>query len=442
MEEINNNQSNNRDMSLHTLTETQQLRIKQLDLLYANLPSALVSTAIATIILCIIIYKSVPALQLITWLSVYLILILLRFLKAKKYPYGKVSFEKTGLWINLYMLGTGGSGLMLGILPYLIETGESLYYFLITILWISGIAAAAIVHQAVLVRVFFAFSLPIMVPFTIYLVTVGDSNYYFLVAGQLLFYSFLIINIVRVNKTYAESIKLQFNNTELLHELNLEKNRVNALNDELKQDLRERIEMEDELRDEKGKVEDMAKKLLMLSSQDGLTGIANRRHFDEFLAKEWGRSARASSPLSLIICDIDAFKNYNDHYGHQEGDRCLCRIASILAEHARRGGDLAARYGGEEFAIILSDTNIADAVSIAKQIHQAINLQAIPHAASDVDNIITVSFGVATIIPEKDIPSSLLISRADKALYKAKQNGRNQVVAAELESVDNKKKTA
>ena len=200
-------------------------------------------------------------------------------------------------------------------------------------------------------------------------------------------------------------------------------------------DLSRLKQAEEQLKKEKEKAEELAQMLLTLSSQDGLTGIANRRHFDDFLAKEWNRALRSRKPLSLILCDIDHFKAYNDCYGHQQGDKCLLRIAHTLDQYARRGGDLAARYGGEEFAIVLPETNLSNAAEIAEQIREAVENIAMPHAASQTSNVVTVSFGVATIIPNRNRQSRMLVALADKALYEAKQKGRNRIVSSTPELV-------
>jgi len=173
--------------------------------------------------------------------------------------------------------------------------------------------------------------------------------------------------------------------------------------------------------------------LIALSTLDGLTGIPNRRHFDATLAKEWNRATRSQSPLSVIMCDIDFFKPYNDHYGHQKGDKCLMQIATILQENARRDGDIAARYGGEEFIIILPATSLENAHEIAEQMRIAIENLGIPHRYSETNNVVTASFGVATTVPVPEQRPGTLVARADKALYRAKLEGRNRVVDMEPE---------
>jgi len=170
------------------------------------------------------------------------------------------------------------------------------------------------------------------------------------------------------------------------------------------------------------------RELEKLSRQDGLTGIANRRYFDSYLVTEVRRAAREKAPVSLILSDVDHFKAFNDCYGHQAGDDCLRRVAAALSSAGRRPADLAARYGGEEFAIVLPGTVLEGAVDVAQAVSRVIDGLAIPHARSAVDQTVTLSQGVVSLIPEKESASEDLIQRADQALYMAKQQGRNRYV--------------
>jgi diguanylate cyclase (GGDEF)-like protein len=255
----------------------------------------------------------------------------------------------------------------------------------------------------------------------------------------IIFYVFSIYSALKNHRKETTFIEYQYDNQSLLHNLQNEQTEAARLNQELELDLAKLRLAEEQLKQEKDKAEELAEKLLAISSQDGLTGIANRRHFDDFLAKEWNRAVRSRKPLSLVLCDIDHFKAFNDFYGHQEGDKCLLRIAHTLDMYARRSGDLAARYGGEEFAIILPETSLGNATDIADQIHNAVLEIAIPHAASETDNIVTVSFGVATVVPRRSQQSRMLVALADKALYEAKQKGRNRVVSSTPELVESTK---
>jgi len=191
--------------------------------------------------------------------------------------------------------------------------------------------------------------------------------------------------------------------------------------------LKERDEAFLALKESQEKLKAANRELEKLSSLDGLTGIPNRRHFDETLAREWHRAMRAGGPLSLIMLDIDFFKLYNDHYGHQGGDDCLKRVAAILAGVTRRDTDIVARYGGEEFAVILPDTDQAGAEQIAEALRASVQGGKIIHAASKVSEYVSISVGVGTAIPARNTTPELLIKTADQALYKAKEEGRNRV---------------
>lgn len=170
-----------------------------------------------------------------------------------------------------------------------------------------------------------------------------------------------------------------------------------------------------------------------LSSLDGLTGIANRRHFDAFLAQEWRRTVRNDGEIALLMMDVDHFKKYNDHYGHIAGDDCLKAIASALNAALTRTTDLLARYGGEEFVCILTSTGLHGAVRVAEKMREAALALAIAHADSDTSAQVTLSFGVATVRPGllDLLPTDLLLA-ADRQLYLAKEGGRNRIVAAEF----------
>jgi diguanylate cyclase (GGDEF)-like protein len=173
--------------------------------------------------------------------------------------------------------------------------------------------------------------------------------------------------------------------------------------------------------------------LRSLAFIDGLTGIANRRRFDESLEKEGRQSLRNQTPLSLIMIDIDHFKQFNDAYGHQEGDYCLRHIANSLNRCVGRPHDLVARYGGEEFVCLLPDTDLTGALTKADDLAQAIKDLAIPHQHSSAGSIVTISQGVAVATINDDFSTDTLLAAADELLYEAKGQGRNRVCASELQ---------
>lgn len=168
--------------------------------------------------------------------------------------------------------------------------------------------------------------------------------------------------------------------------------------------------------------------LRLLALSDGLTQLANRRRFDEHLHSEWQRLTREKKPLSLILCDLDHFKLYNDHYGHPAGDRCLTQVAQTLMQVPQRPADLVARYGGEEFAIVLPNTHTQGAWQVAQKIHDSIRGLYIPHPLSPLtgSDYVTVTMGIATAVPSRSETPQSLLQAADLALYHAKQHGRDR----------------
>ncbi len=172
-------------------------------------------------------------------------------------------------------------------------------------------------------------------------------------------------------------------------------------------------------------LEERNAKLERLSSLDGLTGLFNRRYFDDNLIKEWKQATRNNSPLSLLIVDIDYFKNYNDYYGHLEGDDCLRKVALSLYEALMRPADIIARYGGEEFTAILPNTGSEGARKVARRMMAHVAQLSIVHEGSSVAETITVSIGASSGFPSEKLSPTSLLDYADKALCKAKKNGRN-----------------
>lgn len=165
-----------------------------------------------------------------------------------------------------------------------------------------------------------------------------------------------------------------------------------------------------------------------LANFDSLTQIANRLKFDGYLTKQWKQMMREQSPLSILLCDIDYFKQYNDAYGHVMGDGCLKRVARALSETLSRPTDLVARYGGEEFAAVLPQTGDEGAVRVAERMQVAIARLQIPHVSSTVSPYVTLSIGVASAIPQLQRSPASLVDEADQMLYRAKQQGRNKIV--------------
>lgn len=221
------------------------------------------------------------------------------------------------------------------------------------------------------------------------------------------------------------SILRSLDPTELLKTIDCLQRTVCAQTEALQVEVEQRRQMENQLRAVQKQLLAANQRLETLAYLDNLTQIPNRRHFDKTLAHEWKRLIRNPNPLALILCDIDYFKRYNDHYGHPAGDHCLKLVATAIAHSLQRPTDTVARYGGEEFVILLPNTNLEGALVIAERIRQVISQLQIPHTASEVATNVTVSLGVASCIPRLDLPCAELITAADQALYQAKAQGRN-----------------
>lgn len=180
------------------------------------------------------------------------------------------------------------------------------------------------------------------------------------------------------------------------------------------------------LRESQKKLAEANVQLQKLAALDGLTGIGNRRAFDDTVQREWQRGQRAKKPLSMLLCDVDSFKLYNDQFGHQAGDLCLKKVAAVMTEQLKRPADLVARYGGEEFAIVLPDTDLTGALMLAEACRAQLARLALEHPDTEA-GVVTMSVGVASLVPSPACTVADLIGRADQALYAAKGAGRNCV---------------
>lgn len=190
------------------------------------------------------------------------------------------------------------------------------------------------------------------------------------------------------------------------------------------------LALEEKVLQRTAELESANRQLQALSATDGLTGLANRRAFDRGWEQEWSRAERQGLPLAVAMIDVDQFKAYNDHYGHQSGDVCLKLVAQTLGQAVQRSGELAARYGGEEFVVILPGLDVADAAAVVERVRAAVQALGLPHARAAVAGVVTISAGVASCVPRPGDDSARLVQAADAAMYRAKTAGRNRVEAA------------
>ncbi|MEM6447355.1 MAG: diguanylate cyclase [Cyanobacteria bacterium P01_D01_bin.123] len=199
-------------------------------------------------------------------------------------------------------------------------------------------------------------------------------------------------------------------------------------NQQLEQEIQARQQAQEELQAAYRELERANQQLAELANHDALTGLANRRRFNEYLQQIWKQALRERQPLTLILCDIDYFKQYNDTYGHLVGDTCLQQVARAIQQVLERPLDLAARFGGEEFAVILLDADATGGNTVAEKIQAGIAELQIPHSASAISEMVTISAGIAATIPNTELNVETFINEADSALYTAKQEGRDRIV--------------
>ena len=380
-------------------TQEEYIHAEQVRLLYNQTLTAVIGNPMGAAIFCWIFWNVINHKIIIIWCSCMILYSMIRlfpFINYKRHEERKTSQQ----WGNIYLFMTFIQGSLWGIATLIFIPTEDPIYNVIVSMWIVGVSAAAIGAYSAYIRAMLTFFLPVVVPGTLHL---------FLLNGQLNIalglgicaYAFIVLRtIIPVNKAIINSIQLNF-----------------VLDKQIKQ----RKNIEDKLRE--------------VSIRDELTGLFNRRYFNEVLQNELKRAHRNSTPLSLILIDIDYFKSFNDTYGHLEGDTCLQLIGNTLNQSVKRPGDIVARYGGEELVIILPDTKSDNAFKMAEQIRKDIQALNIPHTGSDIDelNVITISAGVTTVIPKTDLKPEDIIQKADNALYKAKHQGRNQTVLIDHE---------
>lgn len=267
---------------------------------------------------------------------------------------------------------------------------------LIVVITAAGLVAGAVASTAASLLAYFCFTTPALLPLSLLLVIHNQNGVLDIGILLMVFFVFNLTQVRKINSVFKESI---------VNRLKLEESQKQA--------------------------ELLAKELYQISTQDALTLVTNRRGFDEALSREWLRAKRTQRPLSLLMLDVDFFKNFNDSLGHPAGDTCLQTVASKLKEFARREGDIIARYGGEEFALLLPDIAEYQTWLLAQDILQGIAELAIPHPASAISDRITMSIGIKTVSPsECDGDASDLIKAADLALYQAKADGRNCIKIA------------
>jgi len=399
-------------------------------LLYGQSHGALTGSLLSAVVVAALFWGRTAHAVLIPWLLALLFVGALCLCLVNAYRHAADAKPNPGRWERRLMAGLALTGAGWGMGALLLPPPGLDAYAALYLLWAGGLSAGAVAAYSVRVRAFLAFALPALVPFAVYSLTRGDAEGQTLAVMLAMFFAFLLLSALRSQGGLLNALTLQLQSRRRVGQLNAERERAERLNAELRVDIDEHQRTLETLQHAKQQAEDLAQRLQLLSSLDGLTGIANRRHFDEGLDREWRRALRGRTPISLIMVDIDFFKPYNDTYEHQAGDECLKQVARLLKGYSRRGGDFAARYGGEEFAVVLSGTDGDGAREIAEEIRLRVECLGIPHESSRVKAVVTVSAGVATLTPGEDATPGALVRMADTALYQAKETGRNRVAVA------------
>ena len=289
------------------------------------------------------------------------------------------------------VFGACAAGLVWGAAGVLLFHPTSFVHQVLLAFALGGLIAGAVPLLSFLDRAYPCFAIPILVPISVQILSMGDRLHLFMGLMVLIFGLTMLGSSAQVRRFFRDSVELRA---------------------QLSVSMETSLELEQMLR------------------IDTLTGIANRRLFNERLAEEWWRARRDGSTLAVVIADIDHFKPYNDHYGHPAGDRCLVAVAHAMRDALRRPGDLVARVGGEEFAFLLPDTSLSGARAVAEQVRWSVLGRELRHEAPSVAGQVTVSLGVAVVDHSSMESTDDLMRASDQALFRAKRGGRNQVAVA------------
>lgn len=318
---------------------------------------------------------------LIYWLLLFNIFLCCRIANVLAYLRFGLTDDNYQLWDRLNYAGTLIYGCFWGTFTLFYSSDWSLQNQVALWLLITALMAGASASYSVQIRYYLAYVSPIIL---LSFLTLAIHEYYVLMFIIFVFASMLSLTAYNFFRKQHEIIL----NQVMLEDANIE--------------------------------------LVNLAIRDPLTGLHNRRSFGDVYKQEWSRHIRTKKPLSLMMIDVDYFKNYNDDYGHDEGDRCLIELSRIIQSALHRPGDMLARYGGEEFIVILPETGTGGALEVADRIHELLKQKNIRHDYSRVEKRLTVSIGIATVIPTSAMDAKLIQIIADKELYKSKANGRNQ----------------
>ena len=385
---------------------TDKVFIEQVTLLYINPPGRTLVHFLPALMIYWLVRDYTNEIIALTWLGALLVITALRFVDIsiiRKKLHTITDYRSLGkkFALGCALLGTAygvGLFLFLPLLPHLNQ---------ITIIGVViTVIPVALVSFSTDKLSFLLYFLPAL-GLPIFQCLLQGDRFHLYIAIFGIVYLYVIITLFDWHyDVLSEAINLRLTNHELVISLTNSNRQMEAVN----------------------------KRLEAISTVDSLTNLANRRYFDDALQRELLRAQRNKMPISLILLDIDFFKQYNDEYGHVAGDNCLRLISTVLQENVKRPGDMAARYGGEEFCIIMPETDQKGVVNLAEQLKVEVESLKIPHAKSMIATHVTISMGTATTIPGLQMTTNMLINAADKALYTAKKDGRNRIRSSNITS--------
>jgi diguanylate cyclase (GGDEF)-like protein len=353
--------------------------------------SLIVNLAIG-FILAVVLWGAVPTAVLLTWSGLLLAVTGARFLSLRAFRNASPRGESDhAFWTKYFLAGACAAGMVWGLSGILLFHPSSFPHQVVLAFVLGGMVAGAVPLLSPVSHAYWCFAIPVVLPISIRMMWVSDRIHLIMGLMMVIFGLAMLATSALVHRLFRDAEKLRrelFSSIEVEHALEY------------------------------------------LVRLDSLTGIPNRRLFEEEFSKEWARAKRDHAPFSLIMADIDHFKEYNDHYGHPAGDLCLVDVAQAMHHALSRPGDVVARIGGEEFAFLLPQTDLSGAIAVAEQIRERILVLNLPHEASPVASHVTLSFGVSSSELVSISSPAELIRTSDIALYEAKRCGRNQIVAA------------
>ncbi|MCB1927607.1 MAG: GGDEF domain-containing protein [Rhodocyclaceae bacterium] len=359
---------------------------------YRQLPIALAVSLVNGVILVLALWGAVDPATMLAWMVLLLAVSAVRYANLKAFrrrtATGTISLVR---WRRGFAIGVLAGGVVWGLSGALLFHPNSFPHQVFLAFVLGGMMAGAIPVLSALERVYPLFAIPAIVPITVQMLLVGDRIHLVMALLLAIFGVGMLASSAQVQRVFRES---------------------------------------EVLRRELSSSREISHELERLVRLDTLTGIANRRLFEEELWKEWRRAERDRGVLAVISADIDHFKEYNDRYGHPAGDRCLIKVAQAMEQALFRPGDVVARIGGEEFAFVLPGTGADGARAVAEQVRERVAALKLPHEASNVGPMVTVSFGVAATDRGRVTTPTDLVRASDAALYEAKRLGRNRVEVA------------